>query len=241
MFNVNAIVLRAFSFSDTKMMIDVLSREEGRLSCVLRTGKSKSTRSRRQIFQPLSILELTLDRNNDRQLATVKDAHIGTAFSTIPFDLYKLSISMFLAEFLHNTTKGEQDSPLLYDYIAESLQLLDGMESGFSNFHLVFMMRLTRFIGFYPNLDDYTKDCCFDLSNGCFIPPTIPRKGILNAADTKKMQLLMRMNYQTMHLFAMSHAERNRCLDTILEFYSMHVPDFKEPKSLEVLRELFSS
>lgn len=240
MFNVNAIVLRAFMFSDSKMMVDVLSREEGRISCVLRTGKSKSAKSRRLIFQPLTIVELTLERNNDRQLATIKDAHIATAFSTIPFSPYKLSIAMFLAEFLCNATRGEQNSPLLFDYIADSLMLLDNMKSGFSNFHLVFMMRLTRFIGFFPNLDDYAENYCFDLSNGCFIPPTIPRREILSADDTRKMQLLMRMNYETMHLFAMSHAERNRCLDVILEFYSLHVPEFKELKSLSVLRELFN-
>ena len=50
---------------------------------------------------------------------------------------------------------------------------------------------------------------------------------------------LMRMNYETMHLFGMSRAERTRCLTTINDYYSLHLPDFPVLKSLEVLKELF--
>ena len=237
---VNVIVIRAFMFSDTKMMIDALSREEGRLSCVCTVGKSARGRSRRQIFRPLSMLELTLERKAVGRLATVKDAHIATPFTSIPFDPYKLTISMFLAEFLGNATKSEQSSPYLYDYIRDSILWLDGAGTGFPNFHLVFMMRLSKFIGFFPNVESFSEGSLFDMHGGCFVSHAPQQPGYLDAAETAKMHLLMRMNYSTMHLFRMSHTERNRCLDVILEYYSLHVPDFKEMKSLAVLRELFS-
>ena len=226
-------------FSDSKMMVDVLSREEGRISCVLKIGNSKKSRNRKQIFQPLAMLELTLDRKSPGQLATIKDAHIATAFASIPFDPYKLNISIFLAEFLSCVTRSEQSSEILFDYISESVQWLDNVSKGYSNFHLVFMMRLTRFIGFYPNTEGYTEGCSFDMLNGCFVSVAPQQRGFLNAEDTKKMQLIMRMGYENMHFFRMSHAERNRCLDTILDFYKLHVPEFKELKSLGVLRDMY--
>ena len=111
-FNINCIVLHAFMFNDSKMMVDVLSREEGRLSCVLNTGRSKASRGRRQLFQPLSILELTLDRKAPGLLAAVKDAHVAVAFADIPFAPYKLAISMFLAEFIANVTRSEKESEI---------------------------------------------------------------------------------------------------------------------------------
>lgn len=238
-FNTSVIVLRAFMFSDTKMMVDSLSREEGRVSYVLTAGKSKASRSRRQIFQPLSLLELTLDRKTPGSLAVIKEAHVATPYTDIPFNAYKLAISMFLSEFIANVTHAEQNPGIIYEYICESLQWLDGARSGFSNFHLVFMMRLTRFVGFYPNLDDYVDDCAFDMLNGCFVSDTAPRRGFLTGEDARKMMLMMRMNYDNMHLFKMSHAERNRCLDVIIDYYRLHVPDFKDMKSLAILRELF--
>ena len=48
------------------------------------------------------------------------------------------------------------------------------------------------------------------------------------------------MNYENMHLFSMSRTERNRCMDVVLKYYTIHVPNFPELKSLEVLRSLFS-
>ena len=104
MYKITAIVLRAFAFSDSKLMVDVLSREEGRASCVVLVGSSKKGKSRRQLFQPMSLLELVVERKSVGSLLVVKDAHISKAFSSIPFDPYKLSISMFVAEFLCRVT-----------------------------------------------------------------------------------------------------------------------------------------
>lgn len=235
----NVIVLRSFMFGDAKMMVDVFSREYGRLSCVCKIGSSKAGCGWRQMFQPLSLLELSVERKRVGQLPVVKDVHISVPFSNIPFNAYKLSVSMFLAEFLGCVTYSEHDFPLFYDYVRESILWLDGARSNFSNFHLVFMMRLTRFVGFYPNLDDYEDGCCFDMQNGCFVPCAASCRDFLDAEESRKMHLLMRMNYSTMHLFTMSRSERNRCLDVIIEFYRLHIPGFKELKSLDVLRELF--
>lgn len=241
MCKITAIVLRAFAFSDSKLMVDVLSREEGRVSCVVLVGSSKKGKSRRQLFQPMSLLELVVERKSAGSLLVVKDAHISKAFSSIPFDPYKLSISMFVAEFLCRVTMVGAESPLLYDYVCDSVQWLDGSSDGFSNFHLVFMMRLTRFVGVYPNMDGYLDGYCFDMQNGCFVSSAFPGRGYLDAEDSRIMFLLMRMDYGNMHLFRMSHEERNRCLDVVLDFYRLHVPDFGELKSLQVLRDMFGT
>ena len=225
MYKITAIVLRAFAFSDSKLMVDVLSREEGRASCVVLVGSSKKGKSRRQLFQPMSLLELVVERKSVGSLLVVKDAHI----------------SMFVAEFLCRVTMVGSESPLLYDYVCDSVQWLDGSSAGFSNFHLVFMMRLTRFVGVYPNMDGYLEGYCFDMQNGCFVSSASPGRGYLDAEDSRIMFLLMRMDYGNMHLFRMSHEERNRCLDVVLDFYRLHVPDFGELKSLQVLRDMFGT
>ncbi len=50
---------------------------------------------------------------------------------------------------------------------------MDEAERDYANFHLVFMMRLSRFIGFFPNLDAYQAGACFDLRNATFTT-TVP-------------------------------------------------------------------
>ena len=58
--------------------------------------------------------------------------------------------------------------------------------------------------------------------------------------EARVIVTLTRMNYENMHLFSMSRTERNRCMDVVLKYYTIHVPNFPELKSLEVLRSLFS-
>ena len=235
------IVLHSFMFNDTKMIADVLSEAEGRQSVVVRISRSKASRSIRNLFQPLAILELTTEFKHAGQMHTVKEAHIAHAYTSIPFHPYKLSISIFLAEFLSNITRGgQQNDPLLFRYITDSLQWLDETQSNFANFHIVFLIRITRFIGIYPNTDNYASGCCFDLINGCFTSGQYTGKTYLSSQETAVMHKLMRMNYNTMHLFRMSRNERNRCLDAIIQFYRLHIPEFREMKSLAVLRDIMS-
>ena len=101
------------------------------------------------------------------------------------------------------------------------------------------MMRLAKFVGFSPNVEDYTEGCCFDLRSGTFCISTPFHPDVLLPNDASKMLTLLRMNYENMHLFKMSRQERNQLLDVLLKYYSIHVPSFPEMHTLDVLRELF--
>ena len=124
-------------------------------------------------------------------------------------------------------------------YLVHSVQWLDVCETSFANFHLVFLMRLSRFLGLYPNVEEYSSSDYFDLLNACFVSSQPYHGMFVRPEEASHIRTLMRMNYETMHLFAMNRMERNRCLDIINEYYRLHLPDFPELKSLPVLQELF--
>ena len=157
----------------------------------------------------------------------------------MPYDPYKSAIALFLAEFLYRALKEEAENAPLFAYLVHSVLWLDACDTNFANFHLVFLMRLSRFLGLHPNVEGYAEGDCFDLLNACFVAES-PRHGMyVGPQEASHISLLMRMNYETMHLFAMSRRERNRCLEIINEYYRLHLPDFPELKSLPVLQELF--
>ena len=101
-------------------------------------------------------------------------------------------------------------------------------------------MRFSRFLGLYPNTEDYREGCFFDMLNACFVSARPLHGAFLNPDEASRINLLMRMNYETMHLFAMSRLERNRCLVIMNDYYRLHLPDFPVLKSLDVLKELFA-
>ena len=100
-------------------------------------------------------------------------------------------------------------------------------------------MRLSRFLGLYPNIEHWSEGAYFDLMNACFTLRQPTHGAFLMPVEASRIVKLMRMNYETMHLFSMSRLERNRCLEVIQIYYQLHLPDFPELKSLQVLRELF--
>lgn len=234
-----AIVLRSFKYGDTKLIVDMFTRKDGRVSFAVPISGRGRGKLKKQYFQPLSLLDVEYDYRPKLQLQKLSGATIGVPFADIPFSPPKLSISLFLAEFLCRALNGERQGEPLYSYIEGSLRWLDGSSVGIANFHLVFLMRLSRFLGFFPNLDDYSEGDCFDLRSGCFCTHSPLHSDWLSPDDARRMRTMMRMNYQTMHLFRLSREDRNRLLDVALRYYSIHLPDFPPLKSVDVLREMF--
>lgn len=235
-----AIVLHSFKYGETKIIVDMFTEEHGRLSCIATVGKSARGKLKRQYFQPLTLVEAVADMHRRTGLYPLKEAKVAAAYASIPFDPLKLPVALFVAEFLSNATRKEQPDRLTFAYIENSLRWLDGSTGGFANFHVVFMMRLTRFLGFYPNTDGYTEGSWFDLRAASFAPDAPLHHDRLAPDEARKVNLLLRMNLATMHLFRMTRAERNRMTEIIIRYYELHLPDFHELKSLDVVKEIFS-
>ena len=234
-----AIVLHSLKYGETRLIVDMFTRSQGRQSFIVSIPKSVKGKIKKQLFQPLTLLEIESDLRPKLQLQKLSDIRLASPFSSIPFDPNKLSISLFIAEFLYYALRSEQHNEPLFDYIVNSIQWLDAQTDRFANFHLVFLMRLSRFLGFYPNLEHYQSGDYFDLRESIFLSAPPVHRDFLHPQEAEKIQLMMRMDFPTMHLFRMSHQERNRLLEVSLIYYRLHLPDFPELKSVSVLQELY--
>ena len=160
---------------------------------------------------------------------------------SIPYHPIKSVIALFLQEFLYRAVHEEgQPNESLYAYLSHSVRWLDAAEHNYANFHLVFLMRVSRFLGLQPNIDNYYDGCWFDMLNASFVPAK-PQSHAYSVAPEECRHLvnLMRLNYATMHLFKMNRQERLRLLTLINDYYRLHLPDFPELNSLQVLKEVF--
>ena len=234
-----AIVLHSLKYGESKLIIDMLTPGEGRMSCIAALARRPRAGLKPQYFQPLTMIEAVIDVRRTASLHRVREARVAVPYASIPFSPAKTAIALFTAEFLRAATRREPADGLTYDYVENSLSWLDGCRERFANFHLVFTMRMTKFLGFYPNTDGYAPGSRFDLRSGAFTagPPT--HADCLPPDESAGMLKLLRMNYPNMHLFKMTRAERNRMAEVILRYYEIHIPDFPELKSFAVLKDLF--
>ncbi len=234
------IVLHTLKYNDSANIVEVYTQSNGRMSFLVRIPRTRKGGVRNVLFQPLALVELEMDVRPTMKLHRIREAKSLYPFQSLPFHPFKSSISLFLAEFLYRALREEAPNEPLFAYLQHSILWLDTCEErSFANFHLVFLMRLSRFLGLYPNVEDYLPGDYFDMMNACFTS-SVPAGGVyLKPDEASRIRTLMRMNYETMHLFGMSRKERNRCLTVINDYYRLHLPDFPVLKSLEILKELF--
>ncbi|MCI6672289.1 MAG: DNA repair protein RecO [Prevotella sp.] len=234
-----AIVLRSLKYGDASLIVDMLTEALGRVSFMVRIPKTTKAKVKKQLFQAMNILEVEFDYRVRVSIQRLKDVRLAIAYSDIIINPMKMSVLFFLSEFLTHVTRDEQENRPLFNYVINSLQWYDAQEHGVANFHLVFMMRLSKFVGFFPNLTDYTQRAYFDLRNGCFVSSAPLHGDFLNETDAEHMLLMMRMDYDNMHLFRLSRAERNRFTELAMRYYRLHVPTMPDVQSLDVLQSLF--
>ncbi len=234
-----AFVLHILKYSDTKIVVDLFCRQHGRLTFMVPLPRSARSKLKKQYFQPLTLLYIEADVRPQQQFHKLHEAALLTPLPSLLGTPSKLAISLFIGEFLYYALKNEQQNEPLFDYIRNSIEWLNQCEANYVNFHIVFLMHLSRFLGFYPNLDEYHKACYFDLRAATFCQAPPIHRDFLMPEEADRIQLMMRMNYATMHLFHLSRTDRNRILDILILYYRLHLPQFPELRSLPVLHELF--
>lgn len=238
------IVLSTLKYSEDKLIVNALSRSGGRVSILVKVAHSQRAAVRHTLFQPLSVLEVQWEANPRTSMFKPKAARPAIALLSMQSEPAKATVAMFLAEFLQHVTNSEFDGGLLYDYIVYALQWFDEAEKDYANFHLVFLLRLTRFLGIEPNLgsdtaDDGTPRPYFDLQEGTYTGTMPTHDYYIRGADAAALPTLWRMNFGTMHVFRLSGAERSRILSALITYYRLHLPGIPELKSLDVLRSVF--
>lgn len=256
------IVLSALKYSDDKLIVRALSRAAGRVTLLINVTHSTRAAVRYTLFQPLAILEVTWESNPRTTMFKPKSARPDVQLLSMQTEPAKATVAMFLAEFLSHATAGDFDGGLLFDYISYALQWFDTAERGYANFHLIFLLRLSRLLGIDPNVgaDAYrahrpaTSDShssghtlrtsaqpprYFNLQDGEFASTRPDHIYYIEGGEAAFIPTLMRFNFSTMHLLHLNGAQRSRILESILTYYRLHLPGIPELKSLDVLRAVF--
>ena len=241
-----AIVLHTTRYGENRLIVDTYTREHGRLSFIVTVGRGGRSSMKKQYFQPLTLLSVDADLRPQQQLQRLRGAELLSARLSLLSEPDKLAIALFVAEFLYYALRGEQQDSRLFDYVRSSLEWLDKRPDRYSNFHLVFLMHLSRFLGFYPNLTFHSSSphpsnslLYFDLRAAAFCATPPSHHDYLMPEEAGRIRPLMRMDFSTMHLFRLSRAERARLLEVIVRYYRIHLPAFPELRSLPVLHDLY--
>lgn len=231
-----AIVLSAIKFQEKSLIVKCFTQSDGLKSYFIPSAfSSKKSNQKIAYFQPLNILEIEANHKNKGTLEHFKEVKLAYTYQNIHIDIVKSSMVLFLSEVLHNSIFEEEKNEDLFAYIETSLMWLDTHDT-ISNFHLIFLLQLTKFLGFYPQMQE-TEATYFEMIDGVFSP--FQGTSCLNEYETQLLKKLIQLRFEDTHK-NFHKEERQVLLKIILEYYSIHLQGFKKPNSLEVLKEIFS-
>lgn len=232
------IVLRTVKYSDKSSIATIYTREFGRVSYMIYGISGKRSALKSALFLPLSILDISTIHQPGREIQQMKDVRIEYTINTLSGNPVKNAIALFLTELLHKTLKRQEADEIIFDFIKKAVEMMDELEEGIANFHLIFMMRLTRYLGFEPNAEEATANY-FDLLNGVFQHNKPSHNHYLNKEITRDFATLLHCDFINMGTIHLSRTRRNELLDGLIEYYRLHMPDFHGLNSIAILHELF--
>ena len=231
-----AIVISSLKYQEKSLIVKCFTQSDGLKSYFVRNAFSNKKSSQKiAYFQPFSILEIEANHKNKGTLEHFNEIKLAVAFQSINTNIYKSTIVLFLSEVLHHSIKEEEKNENLFTFLETALLWLDTHDE-ISNFHLILLLEITKFLGFYPDVSEIDFPF-FDINNGIFTP--FQKINCLSEHETKLFKSLIQLKFDS-NKKIFSSTGRQIVLKLLLDYYSFHLDGFKKPKSLEVLKEVFS-
>lgn len=231
-----AIVISSLRYQEKSLIVKCFTESDGLKSYYVRDAFSSKKNSQKTVyFQPLSILEIEATHKNKGTLEYFKEVRLAHPYFSINTDITKTTIAIFISEMLHHSIKEEEKNQNLYSFLETALLWLDSHDEA-ANFHLILLLEITKFLGFYPN-DSEQEYPFFEMIDGVFTP--YQSVSCLSADETLFLKRLMSLKLDN-SAKAFHVTERHTLLKILLDYYAFHLDGFKRPKSLDVLKEVFS-
>ena len=233
------IVLHHIKYSETSVIVTIYTETFGRQSYIINGVRSKKAKIKANILQPLFLLDMEVYHKPKRELQRVKEIQNAFVFNSLPFDIRKSSLAIFIAEILYKTIQEQEPNPDLFEYLYNSIQVLELKTEGISNFHLYFLIHLSKYLGFFPNNNFSESNCFFDLKAGRFVLIKPMHSFCLDAEQSKILSQLLEFSENQHETLKISYKNRIFLLEKILNYYLLHNEGVSNIKSLSVLKEVF--
>lgn len=211
------IVFRFTPYGETSIIVTIFTSAFGLQSYIVNSVRSKSGKAKIALYQPLTLLDLVVYHKENAGILRIKDINCSYAYHHLQSDPVKSSVGLFICEILNRTVKEQSHAAELCDFIFKSMEELDIAKRP-ENFHLLFLMKLSKYLGFGP----FTKD----------------EMGIWTMSNDEQeiFDKLQGAHYEDK--VTMTNEQRRNLLDALLRFYASHIDSMGTIKSIQVLREV---
>ena len=232
------IVFRNIKYSETSVIVDIYTEQCGLRSFIVSGVRSPRATIKASLLQVMSLVELIAPNRTDTTLHRLKELRMAHTYQSLPFNVAKGAVGIFMAELARKTIKEEEPNPELFEFVWRSFAYLDSTSAPFGNVHLWFMASLSGFLGFMPHGDWSEKTPFLDLKTGIFVADAPTHTLYMNEESSELLQLLLHTELEQSATIKMNRAQRHVLLEKMLTFYSLHIENLQPLQSHKILQEI---
>lgn len=234
------IVLKTTPYSESSVVVQIFTEKFGIQSYMINGIKKPRAKIRMNMLQSLHLVDLVVYHKANIGIQRISELLPSPVFRSIPYDLIKSAMIIFLNEVLYKSIRQQNADEYLFNYIFSSLCWVDECAVANPSFHLAFLLKLSRFLGFAPNMETKSDQSYFDLQEGEFksLPPLHPY--FVQKREALLFIQLYSTSFENLNEIKMDNATRRVILDKILVYYNLHTASFGEIKSHQILEDVLS-
>lgn len=221
------------------MVVYLLTDVGGRRSYMVQGVRSSRGRgSKMALFQPMFPVEFEGLDSPHRQMDRFREVRAGYALQSLPFDVRKSTMALFMAETLYRLVRESEPNEALFDFVWGSVEALDAMHEGIANFHLWFLTHLSRLLGFSPG-NGHTPGAWFDIREGLYTPVRPLHPSFMSPECALVLRDMLDCDIRCLAEIGLNRTQRVEFLNAMLAYLGYHLDAMSTVRSVEILREVF--
>lgn len=232
-FSCKAIVLKRINYSETSVIISCFTKEFGVKSFLYKGGKKKNN----AVLMPLKIVDIQYYQHNADSLANVTTIQTDVVLNNLYLNPIKTSLLFFMNEFLGQLlVKIQFTEPHLFEEIEQELIWLDASDE-LTNYPLFWLIQWTEKLGIKPTI---SVGSYFDIETARFLEHAPNSTMYHHGDEVAKLATLFSCQRLEILSYVLTKNERTKLLNVLLDYYRIHLPEFRELKSIEILQTVYN-
>ncbi len=227
------IIFKALKYSETSLILDVYTEEKGLRKYIISGVRNKRSKVKTGLLQPATLVDMVAYFRDNKPMNRIKEIKAAQIYESIPFDLMKGTISLFMVELAQKTIKEEEGNAELFNFLFNRFAALDKLPQINPNYHLHFMLDLSRYLGFYPGGNWGLDTPWLSMRDGKFVKEEPLHQYSLGRDLSEKVGLLMKKKAVNM-----ARIDRQKIVQKLIDYYRIHVENFNGLNTHEILREV---
>lgn len=222
------IVLNYIKYRETSVIARIYTEEFGVQSYIINSIRSQKSKKGLALLQPLTLLDMVVYHKTDKPegLNRISEYKPSYHFSSIPFEVKKSTMALFITELLSKTLQDEESHGAVFEFLSQFIRLLDQKIDKYESHHIYLLIQLTHYLGFgIHKLEDLKSN------------------EVLHRANVDRSEVydkIVELNQLHMdELMEVNPSLRKDILDYMVDYYVQHIEGFRGMKSLSVLSQIF--